>query len=63
MPSCIVCAATWTGTAPCHCTACHVTFTVIELFDAHRTGRGPHGGCLDPPSSPPARRPRVGVGR
>jgi hypothetical protein len=30
--------------SPCHCSACHATFSGIRLFDTHRRG----GRCLDP---------------
>lgn len=43
---CSGCANTWTGLLSCHCGACHVTFTGITAFDAHRVG----GVCNDPAS-------------
>jgi hypothetical protein len=33
------CGATWTGERTCHCSACHLTFTSVGPFDAHRRGR------------------------
>lgn len=38
------CGASWGGLSPCHCTACHVTFSGIKLFDAHQI----RGVCHDP---------------
>lgn len=42
--SCRGCSARWTGTAACHCGACHHTFTGVSAFDAHRR----RGECLPP---------------
>jgi hypothetical protein len=33
------CGATWTDGKTSHCAACHLTFTTVSNFDAHRTGR------------------------
>ncbi|MBO0864841.1 MAG: hypothetical protein J2P16_07210 [Mycobacterium sp.] len=38
------CEATWTGKAVCHCAGCHLTFTSIGPFDAHRF----NGKCRAP---------------
>jgi hypothetical protein len=38
------CGAAWTGALICHCAACHLTFTAIRCFDAHRRG----GRCATP---------------
>lgn len=38
------CDQRWTGMAPCHCSACHLTWSGITLFDRHRRG----GACLTP---------------
>jgi hypothetical protein len=38
------CGASWGGSAACHCSACHETFTAITSFDKHRR----HGACLRP---------------
>jgi hypothetical protein len=46
--TCGHCPATWTGTRPCHCAACHRTFAGIRLFDAHRSQYGERGSCLNP---------------
>lgn len=35
---CPQCDARWTGDDVCHCAACHMTFTTLRGFDAHRTG-------------------------
>lgn len=32
------CGARWFGEAICHCATCHLTFTSIGPFDAHRVG-------------------------
>lgn len=53
------CDATWTGTSACHCSACHMTFAGVKLFDAHRHQRGERGGCLDPEQVTNARGERV----
>lgn len=42
------CGATWPGLSPCHCSACHRTFSGVVLFDKHRHAQGEHGGCHDP---------------
>jgi hypothetical protein len=42
--TCGTCDTTWTGLAPCHCGACHHTFSGISLFDLHRRG----SVCADP---------------
>lgn len=42
--TCSTCPAAWTGTSPCHCSGCHVTFSGIGLFDTHRRA----DRCLDP---------------
>lgn len=38
MPTCRLCAATWTGTRIEHCTVCHGTFTGSTAGDMHRVG-------------------------
>lgn len=48
MPTCNGCTATWTGTSPCHCAACHQTWSGIGLFDKHRSQYGDRGACLTP---------------
>lgn len=40
------CGATWGGYSRCHCAACHLTFSGITYFDAHRR----NGLCLAPTS-------------
>lgn len=37
--SCGSCAARWGGLSTAHCGACHVTFTGVWAFDAHRIGQ------------------------
>jgi hypothetical protein len=46
--SCYGCKATWTGYRICHCAACHMTFTAVGGFDAHRIGRDDARRCLTP---------------
>lgn len=36
--TCGGCRTWWRGAKICHCAACHLTFTSIGGFDAHRTG-------------------------
>jgi hypothetical protein len=48
-PNC-KCGAAWWGVVMCHCAACHLTFTNIRAFDAHRHD----GGCLSPGQCKPA---------
>jgi hypothetical protein len=38
------CGASWPGTARCHCSGCHQTFSAITAFDRHRVD----GRCQDP---------------
>ena len=40
--ACAVCGTEWTGTRICHCGTCHLTFTAVGSFDAHRS----RGHCL-----------------
>jgi hypothetical protein len=44
------CGERWTGLTPCHCPACHRTFSGITAFDKHRDGNHARGTrhCLDP---------------
>ena len=42
--SCGGCDVKWTGDRTCHCGACHLTFTCLSAFDAHRKDFG----CLHP---------------
>lgn len=42
MTACSRCTAEWGGLTTCHCSGCHVTFTGISAFDAHRRA----GKCL-----------------
>lgn len=44
MTECPRCEAKWGGMNTAHCCACHLTFTGITAFDAHRKG----GHCLSP---------------
>lgn len=37
-PTCKQCGKSWGGMNTCHCTGCHLTFTGITAFDAHRKG-------------------------
>ena len=39
------CGTHWYGEAICHCAACHLTFTTIGPFDAHRVGKYPNRRC------------------
>lgn len=57
--TCSGCVATWTGTSPCHCASCHLTFGGIGLFDAHRHQRGERGGCIPPDQVTNSRGERV----
>lgn len=52
---------TWTGSRPCHCSACHETFSGVELFDRHRDRRGEHGHCRDPKTVAGAERWTDGI--
>src|SRR5262245_19274812 len=36
------CGARWQGESICHCATCHLTFTSINGFNAHRTGSHGH---------------------
>ena len=47
---CSSCGARWQGEAICHCTTCHMTFTAIGGFDAHRYGSHEHDTrrCYNP---------------
>lgn len=47
--TCGGCDATWTGTRPCHCAACHNTFSGLQHFDRHRYA---NHGCIDPATIP-----------
>jgi hypothetical protein len=38
MTVCTKCAAEWGGMNTCHCSGCHLTFTGLTAFDAHRRG-------------------------
>src|SRR5262245_43736264 len=42
--TCNGCRERWTGLGPCHCAACHNTFTSPTGFDMHRRG----GQCRYP---------------
>ena len=46
--TCGGCDSTWTGTAACHCSGCHRTFSGVGLFDKHRSAVGEYGACIDP---------------
>lgn len=46
--TCGGCTKTWTGTRPCHCSACHETFSGITTFDAHRQANAHRGKCRKP---------------
>ena len=46
--SCSGCGAIWTGARTAHCSACHLTFVTVGLFDAHRSMAGNYGSCRDP---------------
>lgn len=48
MNTCGKCPAQWTGTQPCHCSACHQTFSGITTFDAHRVANAHRGKCKQP---------------
>lgn len=48
MNTCGGCASKWTGTQPCHCSACHETFSGITTFDAHRQANAHRGKCRKP---------------
>jgi hypothetical protein len=48
--TCGGCEATWGGLGRAHCAGCHQTFSVVSLFDKHRSTRGPHGSCREPGS-------------
>lgn len=39
------CGRTWTGYQEAHCTVCHVHFSGVSAFDAHRPS---YTGCGDP---------------
>lgn len=43
---CFTCGGHWSGEKICHCSLCHLTFTHINGFDAHRPGTGERG-CMD----------------
>lgn len=38
------CTERWSGSAVCHCSGCHRTFTGLTAFDYHQTEKG----CRDP---------------
>lgn len=46
--TCGGCVKFWTGTRPCHCSACHETFSGITTFDAHRQANAHRGKCKNP---------------
>jgi hypothetical protein len=46
LPHTCRCGARWSGSATCHCGACHTTFGGIGAFDLHRRG----GRCAHPAS-------------
>jgi hypothetical protein len=48
MTTCPRCLAAWGGSRPAHCGSCHLTFSGLELFDAHRDHHGDHGRCVPP---------------
>jgi hypothetical protein len=41
---CAICGTEWQGFRICHCATCHLTFTAVGGFDAHRA----HGRCANP---------------
>lgn len=45
---CARCDSRWSGTRTSHCGGCHLTFTGLTAFDAHRTGTHAKRSCLDP---------------
>lgn len=44
---CSRCDERWSGQAACHCSGCHLTYTSISAFDAHRR----NGACRAPEAS------------
>lgn len=49
LPHSCRCGARWGGLATAHCSACHITFTGLAAFDAHRQGSHAKGRyCVDP---------------
>jgi len=42
------CGARWSGDQTCHCATCHLTFTSVGPFDAHRVGEMNDRRCLTP---------------
>lgn len=45
---CPDCGVGWDGRNICHCAVCHMTFTAVGGFDAHRTGPDEHRQCRTP---------------
>lgn len=45
LASCGGCSARWTGEDICHCATCHLTFTSVGPFDAHRDHSTADGRC------------------
>ncbi|SNS54937.1 FDXHR family putative zinc-binding protein [Rhodococcoides kyotonense] len=45
--ACSRCDERWSGQATCHCSGCHLTYSSISAFDAHRR----NGTCRAPDAS------------
>lgn len=50
--TCGGCTNKWTAGGACHCSGCHQTFSVLSIFDKHRTGNLDHRRCLTPGDHP-----------